>query len=142
LNNTQTEGTFQDVSLYKYEQAKDDLDTAKLLLQAGKYKAANNRAYYACFHALTSVLALEPIAFKRHKDVIGYFNKNYIHTDIFPKDIGRKISNMEIIRHKSDYDTFYIAGKEESIEQVEAAADIIDLVGKYLEEKKNEGETK
>ncbi len=33
------------------------------------YKAANNRAYYSIFHSIRAILALEPIDFKRHKDV-------------------------------------------------------------------------
>ena len=44
-----SEGTFDDVAKYKFEQTEDDLEAAKLLLEAGKYKAANNRAYYSCF---------------------------------------------------------------------------------------------
>ena len=127
-----SEGTFEDVAKYKFEQAEDDLEAAKLLLEAGKYKAANNRAYYACFHAIDAVLAKEPVAFKKHKDTLSYFNKNYVHTEIFPRDIGRKISRLEIIRHKSDYDTFYIASKEDAAEQVSVAEEVIDLVGKYL----------
>jgi len=105
MNSMQT-GSFKDIAHYKLEQAKDDLDSAKLLLKAGKYKASNNRAYYSCFHAVDAVLALEPKAFKRHKDTLAYFNKNYVHTGIFPGDIGRKIARLEIIRHKSDYDEF------------------------------------
>ena len=128
-----SEGTFDDVAKYKFEQAEDDLEAAKLLLEAGKYKAANNRAYYACFHAINAVLAKEPVACKKHKDTLSYFNKNYVHTEIFPCDIGRKISRLEIIRHKSDYDTFYIASKEDAVEQVSVAEEVIDLVRKYLE---------
>ena len=74
------------------------------------------------------MLAKEPVAFKKHKDTLSYFNKNYVHTEI----IGRKISRLEIIRHKSDYDTFYIASKEDAAEQVSVAEEVIDLVGKYL----------
>ena len=74
-----SEGTFDDVAKYKFEQAEDDLEAAKLLLEAGKYKAANNRAYYSCFHAIDAVLAKEPVAFKKHKDTLSYFNKNYVH---------------------------------------------------------------
>ena len=70
-----SEGTFDDVAKYKFEQAEDDLEAAKLLLEAGKYKAANNRAYYSCFHAIDAVLAKEPVAFKKHKDTLSYFNK-------------------------------------------------------------------
>lgn len=127
-------GSFRDVAKYKLEQAKDDLDSAKLLLGAGKYKAANNRAYYSCFHAVDSILALEPIAFKKHKDTLAYFNKNYVKTEMFPKEIGRKLSKMEIIRHKSDYDDFYIASKEEAAEQVEVAENIIKLIEEYMME--------
>lgn len=127
-----SEGTFEDVARYKFEQAKDDLETAKILLEAGKYKAANNRAYYSCFHAIDAVLAKEPIAFKKHKDTLSYFNKNYVHTEIFPRNIGRKISRLEIIRHKSDYDTFYIASRDDAAEQIEVAEEVVELVKNYL----------
>ncbi len=127
-----SEGTFEDVARYKFEQAKDDLETAKILLEAGKYKAENNRAYYSCFHAIDAVLAKEPIAFKKHKDTLSYFNKNYVHTEIFPRNIGRKISRLEIIRHKSDYDTFYIASRDDAAEQIEVAEEVVDLVKNYL----------
>lgn len=125
-------GSFQDVAKYKLEQAKDDLDSAKLLHRAEKFKAANNRAYYSCFHAVDAVLALEPIAFKRHKDTLAYFNKNYVRTEIFPKEIGRQLSKLEIIRHKSDYDDFYIASREEAAEQIETAEKIVKLIDKYM----------
>ena len=98
MNKSESEGTFADVARYKWEQAKDDLETAEILLEAGKYKAANNRAYYSCYHAIDAVLAMEPIAFKKHKDTLGYFNKNYVNKEIFPREIGRKISRLEVIR--------------------------------------------
>lgn len=125
-------GNFIDVAQYKLEQAKDDLDTAKLLLEAGKYKAANNRAYYSCYHAIDSVLALEPKAFKRHKDTLAYFNKNYVHPEIFPGELGRNISRLEVIRHKSDYDDFYIASQEEADEQIAVASTVVTLVEAYI----------
>ena len=72
MNKSESEGTFADVARYKWEQAKDDLETAEILLEAGKYKAANNRAYYSCYHAIDAVLAMEPIAFKKHKELENY----------------------------------------------------------------------
>lgn len=128
-------GSFGDVAQYKLERAQDDLEAANLLLEAGKYKAANNRAYYSCFHAIGAVLALEPIAFKKHRDTLAYFNKNYIHTEIFPKDLGRKIAKLEVIRHKSDYDDFYIASKEEAEQQIEIAKEVRELAIIFVEEK-------
>ncbi len=128
------EGNFIDVAKYKLEQATDDLDSAQLLLDAGKYKAANNRAYYACFHAVDAILALEQTAFKKHKDTLAYFNKNYVHTEVFPKDVGKKIAKIEVIRHKSDYDTFYIASKEEAMEQIDIATYVIALIERHIKE--------
>lgn len=96
------------------------------------YKAANNRAYYAVFHAIDAVLALEPIAFKKHKDTLGYFNKHYVHTEKFPRSIGRKVARLEEIRHKSDYDDFYVASREEAEKQIETAEQVIQLVIQYI----------
>ena len=74
-------------------------------------------------------------AFKKHKDTLGYFNKNYVNKEIFPREIGRKISRLEVIRHKSDYDTFYIASREDALEQIDVAKEVVELVKDYLVQK-------
>lgn len=73
-------------------------------------------------------------AFKRHKDAIANFNKDYVKTEIFPREVGRKIGEAEEIRHASDYDDFYIASKEESERQIAVAGEFIELVEKYCME--------
>lgn len=75
--------------------------------------------------------ALAGDAYKRHKDAIANFNKNYVKTEIFPREMGRKISEAEEIRHASDYDDFYIASKEESERQVRVAREFIEMVTQY-----------
>ena len=79
--------------------AKEDLRVAYLLLEANSYRGANNRAYYAIFHAVSEVLAMEGVAFKKHKDTLAYFNKNYVATEIFPRNLERKIENDKIKRN-------------------------------------------
>lgn len=128
-------GTKKDLVLYRIQSAKSDLKSAKILLDAEEYKAANNRAYYAIFHAINAVHALNEKAYKRHKDAVANFNKDYVKTEIFPREIGRKIGEAEEIRHASDYDDFYIASKEESERQVAVAAEFIQMVEKYCTEK-------
>ncbi|MCM1425078.1 MAG: HEPN domain-containing protein [Eubacterium sp.] len=87
------------------------------------------------YYSLTAVLCLEPIAFKKHKDTIGYFNKNYVHAGMFPNEIGRSISKAAKVRHASDYDEFYIASKEEAQKQIQTAKIVIDLVGEFISQK-------
>lgn len=132
-------GDKNDIVNYRLRVAEEDLKAANVLLEADSYRGANNRAYYAIFHAVSAVLALEGITFKRHKDTLGYFNKNYVAKEIFPRDLGRKIVKAEEIRHESDYDTFYIASKEETVQQIETAEQLIKLVSVFC---KNEQENK
>ena len=47
----------KELAQYRMETAKDDLRAAKILLDAGEYKAANNRAYYAIFFFFNAVHA-------------------------------------------------------------------------------------
>ena len=128
----------KELAQYRMETAKDDLRAAKILLDAGEYKAANNRAYYAIFHAINAVHAIAGNGYKRHKDALANFNKEYVKTEIFPREIGRRIAEAEEIRHASDYDDFYIATKEEAKNQIATEECFGKLVEKYILEYKNE----
>ena len=123
----------KELARHRLEQAKENLEEAEILYKVKKYIGANNRAYYSIFHSIKSVLALEPIDFKRHKDVLAYFNKNYIYSEIFPRKMGRKIAEASSIREDSDYDDEYVVKQEDTIKQIETAKEVIDLVEEYLE---------
>ena len=76
-------GDVFDLADRRIEVAKEDLETAENNLQGKHYRAANNRAYYSIYHAITAVFALEGRAYKRHKDTIANFNKDYVRTEVF-----------------------------------------------------------
>ncbi len=120
---------------YRLEQAKENLEEAEVLFQINKFKGASNRAYYAIFHAIKAILALEQIDFKKHSSVIAYFNKEYINTNVFPKEIGKRVSEARFFREKSDYVDFYIVTKEECERQIETARLLIEKVEIYINEK-------
>ncbi len=124
-------GTLEDLVKYRLNTVEEDLRSAKILYDAKAYKAANNRAYYAIFHAINAVHALSGASYKKHKDAIANFNKDYVKTEIFPKDIGRKISQAEEVRHASDYDDFYIATKENAQRQIATAEELYTLVKQF-----------
>ena len=125
----------KELAKHRLEQAKEDLIASKALYDLKLYKSSNNRAYYSIFHSIKAIFALEPIDFKRHKDVIGYFNKNYVHTEIFPKSIGRKIMKASKIREDSDYDDEFIVKSEDTLEQIQTAEEMIKLVEEYINNK-------
>lgn len=122
----------KELANHRLEQAQEDLAAGELLYKQNFYKSANNRAYYSIFHSIKAVLALEPVDFKRHKDVLAYFNKNYINHEIFPKNMGRKIVNASIIREDSDYDDEFIVDANKTKEQLDVARELIQLVQEYI----------
>lgn len=124
-------GNRDDIIKHRLSIAEEDLETARLLLNANQYRGANNRAYYSIYHTIDAVLAMEGKAFKRHKDTLAYFNKQYVATEKFPRDMGRRIVKAEEIRHASDYDAFYIASKEVTKQQIETAGQLLKLAKEY-----------
>lgn len=120
---------------YRIENAIDSLNVAKLSIEHKCYKDAVNRAYYSAFYAIKAVLALKTVDFKRHKDVVAYFNKEYVSTELFPKEIGKELGNLKRVREKGDYNDFFIVSKEDAQEQVDAAEDIINTVIEQLKDK-------
>lgn len=124
-------------ALYRLKRAKDEYETAEFLYKENKLLPANNRAYYSIFYAIRAVLAMEKIDFKRHKDVLAYFNKNYIKTEIFPRQIGKKVIIASKVREDSDYDENYEQNSETTFLQIETAKELIELVEEYLNKLKN-----
>ncbi|WP_419029348.1 HEPN domain-containing protein, partial [Eisenbergiella tayi] len=115
-----------------FDRAVETLEVAKELYASGKFRDSNNRSYYAAFYAIKAIYTIRGLDFKKHKTLLANFNKEYVATEIFPREIGRKISTLALIREQSDYNDFYMASKQESQQQVEIAEELITLVREYL----------
>lgn len=64
---------------------------------------AMNRIYYAMFYAVQAVLARDEVAFSKHEQVKGYFNREYIKTGIFSVEAGKLYNMVFEYRQKFDY---------------------------------------
>ena len=122
----------KDLATVRLQHAQEDLESSKLLLEKDQYKSAANRSYYAIFHAMRAVLALNNIDSKRHSGIISSFQRLYIKTGIFDKDYSKIITDSFKIRSDSDYDDFYIVSKDKVKEQILNAEKFIEVVKKYL----------
>lgn len=123
------------LSKYRFEQAKENLEEANLLFKDNKFKGASNRAYYSIFHAIKSICALDEVDFKKHAGVISYFNREYISTNVFSRELGKRIGESRFYREQSDYVDFYIITREECEEQIRTAELVLKEVEKYLKSK-------
>lgn len=121
-----------ELSQYRLKEADDTLQVAKNCYESGYFKDTINRSYYSVFYAIKAVLALGTVDFKRHKDVIAYFNREFVATDVFPREMGRRLSELKQLREKSDYDDFYIASKDKAVEQIKTAEYVLEKIKDYI----------
>lgn len=113
--------------------AKERIGFAREILKMGDYKTVANRSYYAVFSAMRAVLALDGFDAKKHSGVIAEFRRRYLKTGILPKELSYTIDALVEIRQGSDYDDFYVISREETAQQLEAAAEFVKIVEEYLE---------
>lgn len=123
------------LSQHRYEQALRSLTSANLLIQHGDFEGAANRAYYAVFHGMRSILALEEKDFSKHSAVISYFRKEYIKTGIFPVEASITIGDAFDIRSDSDYDDEYDIDEENIKSLVTRVDTMLKLFKTYLDTK-------
>lgn len=105
-----------ELSKYRLEKAKEDLNVAKLNFENSYLKPSINRSYYSIFHATRALLALDGFDSKKHSGIIAYFNQNYIKTDKLDKNLSKILTKASNIRNDSDYNDFYVVSKEEAKE--------------------------
>lgn len=123
----------KDLCKYRLEKSKEDLKAAKILINEGLYSQTLNRSYYAIFHAVRALFALDEFESRKHSGLIAYFNKNYVSTGIFEKEYSKILSGAEWVRNKSDYRDFYIVSRATATEQVENAEKFIQRIVMYID---------
>ena len=67
---------------YWIEKAEEDLASARDNSAAGRFQNAVRDAYFACFHAFSSVLLNSGKTFKKHKEVRSVLHRDYVRTKI------------------------------------------------------------
>lgn len=123
------------LSQARYDHALECLEAARSLLANENVRSAANRAYYAVFHAMRSVLAFDDIDMKHHSGIISSFRRLYIKTGVFDVRLSMIISELYDLRTGSDYDDFFVVSGAEVAEQIENAEYFLKEIKRFLEQK-------
>lgn len=121
-----------DLSKYRYDCCIEALEDARIMYEAGRYKNALNRSYYAIFHAIRSVNALDGFDSSKHSGVIAHFNQNYVKEGMFPKEASKLIKLASEKRESADYLDFFVASKEEAETQIKRAEEFKGWIEEFL----------
>ena len=128
-------GSLTVLSVHRFKRAKEELQTADLLLRNANFRSSINRSYYSIFHAIRAVDALDGFDGSKHSGVISHFNQEYVKTGLFEKEVSKIIRNASELREQADYEDFYEASQEEAVDVFEQATRFISVVEVYLREK-------
>ena len=124
-----------ELSQYRFNKAKETLADAETLFGQNRFASSVNRSYYAVFHAMRAVTALDGFDSSKHSGIISYINREYIKTGILDKGLSKILDKAFRLREKADYDDFFIVSHDEAREQISRAREAIEIVEPYLQQK-------
>ena len=118
---------------HRLERAHECLSLASVAIGLGFYKGAVNRTYYAVFHSMRAVLALDSIEpAKKHSGVIAEIRQFYIKTRKLPASLSDIIDTAFKMRQNCDYTDYYAISKPETLQQYENAREFLNAVEEYI----------
>ena len=117
---------------YNIEKAETAIDDAQFLMDNSKIFAAFNRIYYACFYIITALSLKNNFSTSKHKQLIGWFNKNYVNKNIVDKKYGRFLNKAFEQRAESDYGILLDPSIEEAQSLLNEAKEFIVVIKKII----------
>ena len=91
---------------YWWGKARESLQAARREFAAGAYSFAMNRAYYALFYAVSTLLLEEGRRFKKHSGVRSAFNRQIIKSGRMERWCGELYNEIFDDRQAGDYIEF------------------------------------
>jgi len=110
------------------ESAHERLDSAKVLLNAGKWGDSISRSYYAFLDAASAALLTKDIRAKSHAGVIDLFSLHFIKTNLVEPKYIRWFKRIKKDREDADYKHEKKFSKEEAEETYQQALEFVRII--------------
>lgn len=115
---------------YRLERAREAIDEAGILFEAGHLNTYVNRLYYACFYAVSALLLTKDLSTSKHTQLRALLHKEFIRTSLIPTELGKFFDLVFNNRQKGDYSDLVVFHAE----QVEDWLENTDEFVKYVTE--------
>jgi len=112
--------------------ALDAFRDAQVLLANGGFDGAASRAYYAVFHAVTTLFALEDRTFTKHSALQAAVHRDLVKAGRWSGSLGRDFSLCADLRAVGDYGSEARVDAEEAAEALASARRILVAVREAL----------
>lgn len=113
---------------YRLQRARESLNDAQTLFNAGSLYSTVNRIYYAMFYSVIGLLLSENLSSSKHSGVKALFSKEFVNKGIVGKNLGSFYSEMFEKRQKSDYKDLVEFKKEDVQKWLKKAEEFINKI--------------
>jgi len=70
---------------HRLQKSEEALQAARVMIDQKMFSFAMNRVYYSVYYAVQALLAHKEVAFSKHGQVKGYFNREFIKQEYFQR---------------------------------------------------------
>lgn len=113
------------------ERAREELDAARTLAEAGFPAQAVSRAYYGAFFAAEAALLALDETRSKHSGVISAFTRLVVKDGGCDPGAGRLLRSLFDRRNRADYSTDDVPPHEAAV-AIEDALRVVDLVERWI----------
>ena len=117
----------------RLQQAKESLEEAETLYRSALLRGAINRAYYAMFYAVLALTVLRQETTSKHSGVIAFFDKEFVKSGIFSKELSKSLHLAFQRRQENDYGDVFLVNDEDARLALLEASSFVASIEKYLE---------
>lgn len=118
---------------YRLKEAEDSIEEANVLLRENmSMRAVMNRLYYAMFYAVLALLQEKQLGTSKHIGAISHFDREFIKTGIFDKDLSKTLHRAFELRQKGDYLEQPEISREDINEILPKTSEFVQAVRQYL----------
>ena len=122
----------ESLAAYRLERASKTIQEAVDLLEKDHFNAAVNRLYYACYYAVSALLAKNNIQVHTHAGAKQMFGMNFIVNDELPRKYNVIYAELFDKRHSGDYDDFLYFDRETVERLLPESKEFIDAVSSLM----------
>jgi uncharacterized protein (UPF0332 family) len=128
-------GTLEDLIQYRLEKANQTLEDAKLLANAKRWNPCVNRLYYACFYAVSALLAKNDFSSSKHTGIRSLFNLNFVKTGVISKETAETYNDLFDRRQEGDYADFVVFREDQVLPRIAKTDNFIKAIVFLLQNK-------
>ncbi len=117
---------------YRMQQADETFHEAEILFNQSAYRGTINRAYYAMFYSVLALLATRKLGTSKHSGVIGLFDREFVKTGLFPRELSRSLRLAFDLRQTHDYGELIEIDEQIARETLNEAKVFVSSLESYL----------